>query len=111
MTEPAYMSGFGSHFATEAVPGALPEGRNSPQRPVPAPPPGARTPPRRPPFGFYAENLPAPASPAPRAENRRPWLSRMPPPPAHPPYRRYDGARLFARGTADAPLAPNRLRW
>ena len=27
-----YQSGFGSEFATEALPGALPEGRNSPQR-------------------------------------------------------------------------------
>ncbi|MFZ0239155.1 MAG: homogentisate 1,2-dioxygenase, partial [Xanthobacteraceae bacterium] len=28
-----YQSGFGNHFASEAVPGALPVGRNSPQRP------------------------------------------------------------------------------
>ncbi|MBW8723382.1 MAG: homogentisate 1,2-dioxygenase, partial [Polaromonas sp.] len=27
-----YQSGFGNEFASEAVPGALPEGRNSPQR-------------------------------------------------------------------------------
>ena len=27
-----YLSGFGNHFATESIPGALPEGRNSPQR-------------------------------------------------------------------------------
>ena len=31
LTDPAYLYGFGNHFATEAVPGALPEGRNSPQ--------------------------------------------------------------------------------
>jgi len=29
-TAPAYQSGFGNHFAMEAVPGSLPEGRNSP---------------------------------------------------------------------------------
>ncbi|TLY88829.1 MAG: homogentisate 1,2-dioxygenase, partial [Gammaproteobacteria bacterium] len=29
---PRYHSGFGNHFATEALPGALPQGRNSPQR-------------------------------------------------------------------------------
>ena len=29
---PRYQSGFGNHFASEALPGALPEGRNSPQR-------------------------------------------------------------------------------
>ena len=28
----SYMSGFGNEFATEALAGALPEGRNSPQR-------------------------------------------------------------------------------
>ncbi|MEN5115362.1 homogentisate 1,2-dioxygenase, partial [Brevundimonas diminuta] len=31
---PAYQSGFANHFATEAVHGALPVGRNSPQRPA-----------------------------------------------------------------------------
>ena len=29
---PGYMSGFGNSFETEALPGALPIGRNSPQR-------------------------------------------------------------------------------
>ena len=29
---PGYMSGFGNSFETEALPGALPVGRNSPQR-------------------------------------------------------------------------------
>jgi homogentisate 1,2-dioxygenase len=96
MTDPAYMSGFGNHFATEAVPGALPEGRNSPQKP---------------PFGLYAEQLSGTAFTAPRHENRRSWLYRMRPSAEHPPYRRYQGAALFAHGIVDEPLAPNRLRW
>jgi len=29
----SYQSGFGSELATEALPGALPQGQNSPQRP------------------------------------------------------------------------------
>ena len=29
---PGYMSGFGNSFETESLPGALPMGRNSPQR-------------------------------------------------------------------------------
>ncbi len=90
------MSGFGSHFATEAVAGALPLGRNSPQRPA---------------FGLYAEQLSGTAFTAPRAENRRSWLYRMRPSAAHPPYARYEGADLFAPGTPDEPLPPNRLRW
>ena len=90
------MPGFGNHFATEAVAGALPEGRNSPQRPA---------------FGLYAEQLSGTAFTAPRADNRRSWLYRMRPSAAHPPYARYAGAPLFAPGAPDAPLPPNRLRW
>jgi homogentisate 1,2-dioxygenase len=95
MTE-SYMSGFGNHFATEAVDGALPEGRNSPQKP---------------PFGLYAEQLSGTAFTAPRAENRRSWLYRIRPSAEHPPYRRYEGATLFAPGIAPEPLPPNRMRW
>jgi homogentisate 1,2-dioxygenase len=95
MTGP-YMSGFGGHFATEAVKGALPQGRNSPQRPA---------------FGLYAEQLSGTAFTAPRHENRRSWLYRVRPSAEHPPYRRYEGAERFAPGTVDGPVAPNRLRW
>ena len=90
-----YMSGFGGHFETEAVEGALPRGRNSPQRPA---------------FGLYAEQLSGTAFTAPRHENRRSWLYRMRPSAEHPPYRPWDGAPLFD-AVAVAELAPNRLRW
>ncbi len=96
MSDHDYMTGFGNHFATEAVAGALPVGRNSPQKP---------------PFGLYAEQLSGTAFTAPRHENRRSWLYRLRPSAAHPAFARYDGAPLFAPGTSDAPLAPNRLRW
>ena len=91
-----YMSGFGSHFGSEAVEGALPKGRNSPQRPA---------------FGLYAEQLSGTAFTAPRHENRRSWLYRLRPTADHRPFVRYEGAKLFAPGTVEAPLAPNRLRW
>ncbi|HEX8641437.1 MAG TPA: homogentisate 1,2-dioxygenase [Allosphingosinicella sp.] len=91
-----YMSGFGSHFASEAVAGALPKGRNSPQRPA---------------HGLYAEQLSGTAFTAPRAENRRCWLYRLRPSAEHPPYRRYEGAPLLDAATPAAPLPPNRLRW
>src|SRR3569833_63580 len=96
MTENGYMSGFGNHLATEAVAGAQPEGRNSPQRPA---------------FGLYAEQLSGTAFTAPRHENRRSWLYRLRPSAEHPPYRRYEGAPLFAPGSVQEPLPPNRLRW
>ncbi len=91
-----YLPGFGNHVSTEAIPGALPIGRNSPQRP---------------PFGLYTEQLSGTAFTAPRPENRRSWLYRMRPTAEHPPFERYIGAERFAPGTTDAPLAPNRLRW
>ena len=95
-TSNSYMTGFGNHFATEAVAGALPKGRNSPQRPA---------------FGLYAEQLSGTAFTAPRAENRRSWLYRMRPSAEHPAYRPYDGAKQFCAGDLHAPLPPNRLRW
>lgn len=94
--ELSYLTGFGGHFESEAVPGSLPKGRNSPQQPA---------------FGLYAEQLSGSAFTAPRHENRRSWLYRMRPTADHRPYRRYVGARLFAPGPVDEPLAPNRLRW
>ncbi len=96
MDELKYSTGFGSHSESEAVPGALPQARNSPQRP---------------PFGLYTEQLSGSAFTAPRHENRRSWLYRMRPTADHRPFTRYSGAKLFAPGTVDEPLAPNRLRW
>jgi homogentisate 1,2-dioxygenase len=91
-----YLSGFGNHFETEAVPGALPVGRNSPQRPA---------------FGLYAEQFSGTAFTAPRADNRRSWLYRLRPSADHPAYVRYEGARRFAPGVSQSPLPPNRMRW
>jgi homogentisate 1,2-dioxygenase len=91
-----YMSGFGGHFESEAVEGALPKGRNSPQRPA---------------YGLYTEQLSGSSFTSARHENRRSWLYRMRPTADHRPFARYEGAPLFAPGTSKAPLAPNRLRW
>ncbi len=60
----AYMSGFGNSFETEALPGALPVGRNSPQRAA---------------YGLYAEQLSGSPFTAPRATNERSWLYRIRP--------------------------------
>ncbi|HVL79096.1 MAG TPA: homogentisate 1,2-dioxygenase [Sphingomicrobium sp.] len=91
-----YLSGFGGHFESEAVEGALPKGRNSPQRPA---------------FGLYTEQVSGSAFTAPRHENRRSWLYRMRPTADHRPFEAYDGAALFGSPGPDSPLAPNRLRW
>src|SRR3954466_12450857 len=63
-----YQSGFGNEFATEALEGALPVGRNSPQRC---------------PYGLYAEQLSGTSFTRPRAANRRSWLYRIRPTLAH----------------------------
>src|SRR3982751_2490232 len=91
-----YMTGFGGHFESEAVKGALPKGRNSPQRPA---------------FGLYAEQLSGSSFTSPRHENRRSWLYRMRPTADHRPFTAYGGARLFGAPPSAEPLAPNRLRW
>ncbi|RZM12490.1 MAG: homogentisate 1,2-dioxygenase, partial [Sphingomonas sp.] len=92
-----YLPGFGNHVSTEAVAGALPIGRNSPQRP---------------PHGLYAEQLSGTAFTAPRSENRRSWLYRLRPTAQHPAFTPYDGARLLRTAPFDdAPPSPNRLRW
>ncbi|MCJ8159705.1 homogentisate 1,2-dioxygenase [Sphingomonas sp. LaA6.9] len=92
--EAGYMPGFGNHFATEAVAGALPQGQNSPQKT---------------PFGLYAEQLSGTAFTAPRSENRRSWLYRLRPSANHPPYTPYAAPRTDEQPAL--PASPNRLRW
>src|SRR5579883_3313764 len=91
-----YLSGFGNEHATEAIAGALPQGRNSPQRP---------------PLGLYAEQLSGTAFTAPRAQNRRSWLYRIRPSAMHPPFRRLDDGLLRSAPFVEAEAPPNRLRW
>jgi homogentisate 1,2-dioxygenase len=92
-TDAGMMPGFGNEFATEALPGALPVGRNSPQKA---------------PYGLYAEQLSGTAFTVPRHEARRSWLYRIRPTAAHHAFRRIE------QGLLCGPLAdpnPNRLRW
>ena len=91
------MPGFANHFVTEAVAGAVPVGRNSPQST---------------PFGLYPEQLSGTAFTAPRADNRRSWLYRLRPTAQHRAYAPYAGAsRLATAPFTDLPPSPNRLRW
>ncbi len=91
-----YLSGFGNHHATEALPGALPEGRNSPQRC---------------PYGLYAEQLSGTAFTAPRADNRRSWLYRIRPAAAQPAFSPCDAFPGWNQDYLRGPVTPNRLRW
>jgi len=89
-----YQSGFGNEFATEALPGALPAHRNSPQRA---------------PYGLYAEQISGTAFTAPRSHNRRSWLYRIRPAAQHGSFARIDNGRIVSSFTNPAP--PNQLRW
>ena len=91
-----YMTGFGNHFASEAVAGALPLGRNSPQRP---------------PFGLYAEQFSTTAFTAPRAQNRRSWLYRMRPLAEHAPYEPLGGFEVLRSAPFTDPVTPNAGGW
>ncbi|HTT41473.1 MAG TPA: homogentisate 1,2-dioxygenase [Steroidobacteraceae bacterium] len=90
-----YQSGFGNEFATEALPGALPVGRNAPQRC---------------PYGLYAEQFSGTAFTAPRHANRRSWLYRIRPAAM---YGRFTPlpAGEFTSSFDGLPAPPNRLRW
>jgi homogentisate 1,2-dioxygenase len=94
--EPGYQSGFANEFATEALPGALPEGRNSPQRAA---------------YGLYAEQLSGTAFTAPRGHNRRSWLYRIRPAAVHKPFTPLPSGRLVANFAEVPPTPPNQLRW
>lgn len=90
-----YQSGFGNEFATEALPGALPLHRNSPQKA---------------PYGLYAEQLTGTAFTAPRSHNRRSWLYRIRPAAMHQPFAQIDNGGIVSRFDEVAP-PPNQLRW
>jgi len=96
-----YNSGFGNEFTTEALAGALPVGRNSPQHC---------------PYGLYAEQFSGSAFTAPRHVNRRSWLYRIRPAATHGEFR--DSGRMLGDGgdreMTSAPvvaISPNQLRW
>jgi homogentisate 1,2-dioxygenase len=89
------MSGFGNEFASEAIAGALPIGRNSPQRCA---------------FGLYAEQFSGTAFTAPRAANRRSWLYRIRPAVTHHPFERFAHGLIDQAPNTD-PSPPNQLRW
>jgi len=92
---PPYLSGFANELSTEALPGALPAGRNSPQRC---------------PYGLYAEQISGTAFTAPRGDNRRSWLYRIRPSVAHKPFRKIGNGRLES-SFGDVATPPTQLRW
>src|SRR3954466_14986522 len=91
-----YLTGFGNKFSSEALDGALPQGRNSPQRPA---------------RGLYPEVLSGSAFTAPRAENLSVWLYRLHPSAMHPPFKKLPARDLRSGPFNEVEVSPNRLRW
>jgi len=95
MTRNNYLSGFANEFSTEALPGVLPEGRNSPQHVA---------------HGLYAEQISGTAFTAPRHANRRSWLYRIRPAAMHGSFEPFAHAHFHNR-FGETPTSPNQLRW
>ncbi|MGA9421328.1 MAG: homogentisate 1,2-dioxygenase [Rhodanobacteraceae bacterium] len=95
MADITYQSGFANEFATEALPGTLPVGRNSPQQVA---------------HGLYAEQLSGTAFTAPRHANRRSWLYRIRPAAVHWPFQALSHDTFHNRFD-EAAAPPNQLRW
>lgn len=94
--ERRYQVGFGNEYATEAVAGALPQGRNSPQRA---------------PFDLYPELISGTAFTAPRHQNRRTWLYRRQPSVVAGRYQAYAQAHWTTGADREIALPPEPLRW
>jgi homogentisate 1,2-dioxygenase len=95
MKSNGYQSGFGNEFASEAIPGTLPVGRNSPQRVA---------------HGLYAEQISGTAFTAPRHSNRRSWLYRIRPAAMHGEFMPYSQP-TFHSDFGSGAVTPDQLRW
>lgn len=94
---PGYMSGFRNSFETESLPGALPMGRNSPQRCA---------------YGLYAEQLSGSPFTAPRGSNERSWLYRIRPSVKHSGrFAKVDAGLWRSAPCREVELPVGQLRW
>src|SRR3954469_5846544 len=91
-----YLSGFGNKFNSEALPDALPQGRNSPQRPA---------------RGLYPEVISGSAFTAPRAENLSVWLYRLHRSASPPAFKKLPTGNFRSGPFDEVEVSPNRLRW
>lgn len=91
-----YQVGFGNDFASEALPGALPKGRNSPQKPA---------------YGLYTEKFSGTAFTAPRAHNFRSWFYRIRPSVVQGRFEQIGTGLIRTSPNNEEATSPNALRW
>ena len=92
-----YLSGLGNDHSTEALPGTLPVGQNSPQK-------VAR--------GLYAEQVNIAAFTAPRAENIRSWTYRIQPSVVHEGvFEPVLFSKNISKNFGEAATLPTQYRW
>jgi homogentisate 1,2-dioxygenase len=91
-----YLHGFGNQFESEALPGALPVGMNSPKRT---------------PYGLYGEQISGTSFTSVRAENRRTWVYRMRPLASEQPYVEHPSPQWLTAPLAGGVFDPRPLRW
>jgi homogentisate 1,2-dioxygenase len=96
MNDLTYQSGFGNQFSTEALPGALPIGKNSP---------------RLVPYGLYAEQLSGTSFTMKRTENFRSWLYRKQPSVVQKPFEVYEQIYWSGVVADEGQTPPMPLRW
>lgn len=96
MSDLRYLCGFNNEHLTEAVSGAVPIGRNSPQKP---------------PHGLYPEQLSGTAFTMPRKDNYRSWLYRIRPSVMHDEFHQISNGSWMTAPQFDGPATPMQLRW
>jgi len=96
MIDSTYFSGFGGHFESEALTGALPQGRNSPKKS---------------PYGLYPEQLNGSAFTMPRSENLRTWMYRIQPSVVHGAYQPSTHNGWMPYRASEGPTSPQQMRW
>ena len=95
-TKLEYQSGFANEFVTEALPGAVPDGQNSPQKLA---------------YGLYTELISGTAFTQPSPENRRTWMYRIRPSVTHSGFSRISNGLMRSPPFDEGILSPQQMRW
>ena len=96
MSDLQYLCGFNNEHVSEAVRGAVPVGRNSPQKG---------------PLGLYPEQVNGTAFTMSRKENFRSWMYRIRPSVLHGEFEVHGDSLWRSGAEANLPVTPMQLRW